>query len=36
MATREIKAAANANGHTWRTVERAKKSMGVEGDQGRL
>ena len=30
MATREIKAAAQANGHRWHTVERAKKGMGVK------
>jgi putative DNA primase/helicase len=34
MATREIKAAANAHGHTWRTLERAKKSMGVVAVKG--
>jgi putative DNA primase/helicase len=34
VATREIKIAANANGHTWRTLERAKKSMGVVAVKG--
>ena len=34
MATREIKAAASAHGHTWRTVERAKKSLGVVAAKG--
>jgi putative DNA primase/helicase len=35
VATRDLKAAANANGHAWRTVERAKKGLGavaVKGD----
>jgi putative DNA primase/helicase len=34
LATKEIKAAANAHGHTWRTLERAKKSMGVVAVKG--
>ena len=29
MATRELKEAAEAHGHTWRSVERAKKALGV-------
>ena len=34
MATREIKVAARAHGHTWRTVERAKKSLSVVAVKG--
>jgi putative DNA primase/helicase len=34
VATREIKAAASAHSHTWRTVERAKKSLGVVAAKG--
>jgi hypothetical protein len=34
MATREIRAAANANGHSWRTLNRAKDSMGVKAIKG--
>ena len=30
MATREIKEAAKAHGHSWRTLNRAKNNMGVE------
>jgi putative DNA primase/helicase len=29
MLTKEIKEAAVAHGHTWRTVERAKKTLGL-------
>jgi putative DNA primase/helicase len=34
VATKDIKAAASAHGHTWRTVERAKKSLGVVAAKG--
>jgi hypothetical protein len=29
MATKDIKEAAAAHGHKWRTVERAKKTLGI-------
>src|SRR5262249_9792841 len=29
MTTKELKAAAEAHGHAWRTVERAKQALGV-------
>ena len=29
MATKEIKTAAGAHGHRWRTVERAKGTLGI-------
>lgn len=34
MAHTDIKAAATANGHAWRTVERAKQSIGIEAIRG--
>jgi hypothetical protein len=34
VATREIKAAANAHGHAWRTLNRAKDSLGVKATKG--
>jgi putative DNA primase/helicase len=34
VATREIKAAAQAHGHRWRTVERAKSGLGVVAVKG--
>lgn len=30
MATKDVRAAAEAHGHNWRSVERAKKALGVE------
>ena len=36
VLTREIRAAANANGHKWRTVERAKAALGITATKGAL
>jgi putative DNA primase/helicase len=30
VAAKEVKEAAEANGHTWRTIERAKGELGIE------
>lgn len=30
MATKDVRAAAEAHGHIWRSVERAKKALGVQ------
>lgn len=34
MPTKDLKAAAGANGHKWRTIERAKKALGVVAIKG--
>jgi hypothetical protein len=34
VSTKEIKEAANAHGHSWRTVNRAKAELGVKAVKG--